>query len=418
MSTTRARIELAVVGGGAAGLAAAYTAASLGADVTVFEKNRKTGRKLRITGKGRCNVTNDCEPEEFLRSVPSNPRFLYSSIYGFTPADTKELFEKLGVPLKVERGKRVFPVSDNANDIADALTSACRRAGVHVNLNDEVTELAVSDGRICGLRAHSGEHSFDAVIVATGGASYPLTGSTGDGYGFAENTGHTVVPVRPSLVPLTAGGICRACQGLSLKNIGFRIEAPNGKTVYEDFGELMFAHFGLTGPVVLSASAHLPSDLTNGKYKAIIDLKPALNEKKLDLRIQSDFRKFANRDFGNALSELLPQKLIAPIVSLSGISPSKKVNSVTHEEREALVKLLKGLAVPLTGFRPIEEAIITKGGVSVRELDPRTMESKLVSGLYFVGEVIDVDAYTGGFNLQIAFSTGIAAGRACAKSTE
>lgn len=418
MSTTKARIELAVVGGGAAGLAAAYTAASLGADVTVFEKNRKTGRKLRITGKGRCNVTNDCEPEEFLRNVPSNPRFLYSSIYGFTPANTKDLFEELGVPLKVERGKRVFPVSDNANDIADALTDACRRIGVRFSLNDEVTELTVSEGRICGLHAHSGERRFDAVIIATGGASYPLTGSTGDGYGFAEAAGHTVVPARPSLVPLTAGGICRACQGLSLKNIGFRIEAPNGKALYEDFGELMFAHFGLTGPVVLSASAHLPSDLSGGKYKAIIDLKPALDEKKLDLRIQSDFRKFANRDFGNALSELLPQKLIAPIVSLSGIAPSKKVNSVTREERETLVKLLKGLTVPLTGFRPIEEAIITKGGISVRELDPRTMESKLVPGLYFVGEVIDVDAYTGGFNLQIAFSTGVAAGRACVGASE
>ena len=416
MSTTRANPEVAVIGAGAAGLIAAYTAAGLGARVTLFEKNRRTGRKLRITGKGRCNLTNDCEPDEFLRNVPTNPRFLYSSLYGFTPSDTQELFGSgFGVPLKVERGKRVFPVSDNANDIADALTDACKNAGVKLITAEKILSLTVENGKVTGIVTNGGTLPFTAVIVATGGRSYPLTGSDGDGYKFAKSAGHSVTPLRPSLVPLTASGICRECQGLSLRNVGFSVENAAGKKVYDDFGELMFTHFGLTGPVVLSASAHL-SDIAPGKYSAVIDLKPALDEKKLDLRIQSDFRKYLNRDFCNSLGDLLPQKLVAPFVKLTGIPPTKKVNEITREEREKVVSTLKHLRIPLTGFRPIDEAIVTKGGVSVKEIDPHTMESKLVSGLYFAGEVIDVDAYTGGFNLQIAFSTGVAAGRAAAEA--
>lgn len=416
MSTTKANPEVAVIGAGAAGLIAAYTAAGLGARVTLFEKNRRTGRKLRITGKGRCNLTNDCEPDEFLRNVPTNPRFLYSSLYGFTPSDTQELFGScFGVPLKVERGKRVFPVSDNANDIADAITDACKKAGVKLITAEKILSLTVEDGKVTGIVTKDGALPFSAVIVATGGRSYPLTGSDGDGYRFAKSAGHSVTPLRPSLVPLTASGICRECQGLSLRNVGFSVENAAGKKVYDDFGELMFTHFGLTGPVVLSASAHL-SDIAPGKYFAVIDLKPALDEKKLDLRIQSDFRKYLNRDFCNSLGDLLPQKLVAPFVKLTGIPPTKKVNEITREEREKVVSTLKHLRIPLTGFRPIDEAIVTKGGVSVKEIDPHTMESKLVSGLYFAGEVIDVDAYTGGFNLQIAFSTGVAAGRAAAEA--
>lgn len=416
MSTTRANPEVAVIGAGAAGLIAAYTAASLGARVTLFEKNRRTGRKLRITGKGRCNLTNDCEPDEFLRNVPTNPRFLYSSLCGFTPSDTQELFGSgFGVPLKVERGKRVFPVSDNANDIADALTDACKKAGVKLITAEKILSLTVEDQRVTGIVTKDGALPFSSVIIATGGSSYPLTGSDGDGYKFAKSAGHSVTPLRPSLVPLTASGICRECQGLSLRNVGFSVENSAGKKVYDDFGELMFTHFGLTGPVVLSASAHL-SDIAPGKYFAVTDLKPALDEKKLDLRIQSDFRKYLNRDFCNSLGDLLPQKLIMPFIKLTGIPPTKKVNAITREEREKVVSTMKSLRIPLTGFRPIDEAIVTKGGVSVKELDPHTMESKLVSGLYFAGEVIDVDAYTGGFNLQIAFSTGVAAGRAVAEA--
>lgn len=415
MSTTKASPEVAVIGAGAAGLIAAYTAASLGAAVTLFEKNRRTGRKLRITGKGRCNLTNDCEPEEFLRNVPTNPRFLYSSLYSFGPSDTQELFgSRLGVPLKVERGKRVFPVSDNANDIADAITDACKKIGVKLITAEKVLSLATENGRVTGIVTRDGTLPFSAVIVATGGKSYPLTGSDGDGYRFARSAGHSVTPLRPSLVPLTSQStLCRECQGLSLRNIGFAVENSSGKKVYDDFGELMFTHFGLTGPVVLSASAHL-SDITPGKYTAVIDLKPALDEKTLDQRIRSDFRKYLNRDFQNSLGDLLPQKLIIPFVKLTGTPPAKKVNEITREERERVVSGLKHLRIPLSGFRPIDEAIVTKGGVSVKELDPHTMESKLVSGLYFAGEVIDVDAYTGGFNLQIAFSTGVAAGRAAA----
>ena len=406
--------RVAVIGAGAAGMMAAITAAEAGANVTLFERNDRVGKKLRITGKGRCNVTNNCDNNEFLTNVPTNPRFLYASLSRFSTADTMAFFEEAGVPLKTERGKRVFPVSDRAADIVSAMEKKCREAGVTV-VHRRVRGLLVQDGRICGLRYGESEEAFDAVIVCTGGRSYSMTGSDGDGYRFATEAGHTVTALHPSLVPLVAEGrLCASLQGLSLKNVSLTIKLTQSqKTVYEDFGEMLFTHYGLTGPLVLSASAHL-SDITPGKYEALIDLKPALDEKTLDARILSDFSKYQNRDLINALDDLLPQKMIAPYIGLCGIDPRKKVNSITREERERMVHVLKGIRVGLIGFRPIEEAIVTRGGVSVKEVDPKTMQSKLVEGLYFAGEVLDVDAYTGGFNLQIAFSTATVAGTSAA----
>jgi len=406
--------KIIVIGGGAAGLMAAYSSATMGADVTVLERNGVCGKKLRITGKGRCNVTNDCTLEEFLANVPTNPRFLYSALNRLSPQDTKAFFEDEGVPLKVERGRRVFPVSDKAQDIVDALCGACKRAGVRIR-TARVRSLIVEDGRAVGVRTDDGEYHADAVIVATGGKSYPRTGSDGDGYALARSVGHTVTPILPSLVPIVSDSkICPALQGLSLKNVSLCIvQKQSGKKIYEDFGEMMFTHFGLTGPMVLSASAHIP-DISSGGYEAQIDLKPALDEKTLDERILSDFRKYANKDFANSLGELLPQKLIPVVISLCAIDPHKKVNAITKEERRGLVEILKCLRISLVGFRSITEAIITKGGVSTKEISPKTMESKLCAGLYFAGEVIDVDAYTGGYNLQIAFSTGVLAGEAAA----
>lgn len=406
--------RVAVIGAGAAGMMAAITAAEAGANVTLFERNDRVGKKLRITGKGRCNVTNNCDNNEFLTNVPTNPRFLYASLSRFSTADTMAFFEEAGVPLKTERGKRVFPVSDRAADIVSAMEKKCREAGVTI-VHRRVRGLLVQDGRICGLRYGESEEAFDAVIVCTGGRSYSMTGSDGDGYRFATEAGHTVTPLHPSLVPLVAEGrLCASLQGLSLKNVSLTIKLTQSqKTVYEDFGEMLFTHYGLTGPLVLSASAHL-SDITPGKYEALIDLKPALDEKTLDARILSDFSKYQNRDLINALGDLLPQKMIAPYIGLCGIDPRKKVNSITREERERMVHVLKGIRVGLIGFRPIEEAIVTRGGVSVKEVDPKTMQSKLVEGLYFAGEVLDVDAYTGGFNLQIAFSTATVAGTSAA----
>ena len=406
--------RVAVIGAGAAGMMAAVTAAEAGAAVTLFERNDRVGKKLRITGKGRCNVTNNCDNNEFLTNVPTNPRFLYASLSRFSTADTMAFFEDAGVPLKTERGKRVFPVSDRAADIVSAMERRCREAGVQI-VHRRVRGLLIEDGRVCGLRYGESEEGFDAVIVCTGGRSYSMTGSDGDGYRFATEAGHTVTPLHPSLVPLVAEGkLCASLQGLSLKNVSLTIKmAQSGKVVYEDFGEMLFTHYGLTGPLVLSASAHL-SDIAPGKYEAFIDLKPALDEKTLDARILSDFSKYQNRDLINALDDLLPQKMIAPYIKLCGIDPRKKVNSITREEREKMVQVLKGIRVPLVGFRPIEEAIVTRGGVSVKEIDPKTMQSKLVEGLYFAGEVLDVDAYTGGFNLQIAFSTATVAGSSAA----
>ncbi len=409
-----------VVGGGAAGMMAAIAAAEYGAQAVIVERNERLGKKLRITGKGRCNVTNDCELSEFLANVPTNPRFLYAALSGFSTEDTKSFFEGLGVKLKTERGKRVFPVSDRAGEIVSAMENKCRSCGVE-RVTARVTGLLSDGGEVIGVKMGNRTLMGDAVIICTGGKSYPLTGSDGDGYRLAGQAGHHIVEPKPSLIPLVAKGkLCASMQGLSLKNVAMRVmETASGKTVYEDFGEMLFTHYGLSGPMALSASAHL-DDVTAGKYEVEIDLKPALDEKKLDARLLSDFGKYLNRDFANSLSDLLPQKMIEPFVGLCGIDPRKKVNSITKEERERVNKTLKHLRIPLVGVRPIDEAIITRGGVDVREVSPKTMESRLMSRLYFAGEVLDVDAYTGGFNLQIAFSTAVAAGRdaACQSPNE
>ena len=411
------RASVIVVGGGAAGMMAAVNAARNGADVILFEKNERLGKKLRITGKGRCNVTNDCDKNEFLSNVASNSKFLFAAISRFSTADTKEFFEECGVSLKTERGKRVFPVSDKAQDIVSALENACVEAGVRI-LYKRVESIVIEDDAVSGVIADKGYYFSKNVIICTGGASYPRTGSTGDGYRFAKKAGHKIVDIKPSLVPLVAEGrLCAHLQGVSLKNIGFKVrDNASGKIVYDDFGEMMFTHFGITGPVVLSASAHL-SDIQSGKYTAIIDMKPALDAKTLDARILSDFSECINKDFINSLDALIPQKMIPIMVGLSGIDARKKVNSITKEERERLVSLIKGIEIPIEEFRPLSEAIITKGGVSVNEVSPKTMESKITKGLYFAGEVLDLDAYTGGFNLQIAFSTATVAGENAAWSS-
>ena len=413
-STMNDARRVIVIGGGAAGMMAAIAATRYGASVTLFEKNDRLGKKLRITGKGRCNVTNDCDVEEFLQNVPTNPRFLYASLNRFSSADTKQFFEDCGVPLKTERGKRVFPVSDKAQDIVDALVTCLRREGVRICF-ERVDRICIENGAAVGVVTSSGVTPADAVIVATGGMSYRQTGSDGDGYRFAREAGLEVTRLLPSLVPLTSPSrYCARMQGLSLRNVALRIcDKASGRTVYEDFGEMMFTHFGLTGPLILSASAHI-ADIAPGKYEALIDLKPALDKKTLDARLLHDFAKYSNRDFGNSLSDLLPQKMIPVIVECSGIPAHKKVNSITREERGALCDLLKSFRVPLDGFRPINEAIITKGGVAVGQIFPGTMGAKNIEGLYFAGEILDVDAYTGGFNLQIAFSTAILAGESAA----
>ena len=396
-------------------MCAAYFAARQGADVTVFERNgkKRLGRKIGITGKGRCNLTNNCDAREFLANVPRNPKFLYSSVAAFPPAKVMEWFESAGVPLKTERGNRVFPVSDRATDISSALSRMILDAGVRVT-EAKIVSVTATDG---GFEIGDGKRVFsaDRVIIATGGASYPATGSDGSGYLLAAALGHSVIPPRPSLVPITCiGGDCADMQGLSLKNVGFSVEDPSGKKVYEDFGELLFTHFGISGPVVLSASACL-GDISGGGFSAVIDLKPALDEKTLDKRIISDFSAGLNRDFSNSLSGLLPSGMIPVFIRRSGIAPDRKVNTVTKEERRRLVSLFKRFEIGLRDFRPVEEAVITRGGVDVREIDPRTMESKPVPGLYFAGEIIDVDGFTGGFNLQIAWSTGHSAGVAAGK---
>ena len=394
---------------------AAIHAADGGAEVILLERNSALGKKLRITGKGRCNVTNDCTLQEFLQNVPRNPRFLYAALNHLSGEDVCRFFEENGVPLKVERGRRVFPVSDRAEDIVRCLSDALYTRGVR-RLTGRARSLIVEDGAVRGCVTEEQERiEADRVILCTGGVSYPRTGSDGDGHRLAREAGHTVTPLIPSLIPLTSSDKdCAALQGLSLKNVSLTVvEVATGKTVYEDFGEMMFTHFGLTGPMVLSASAHL-ADVKAGKYRAEINLKPALDEKTLDARILSDFAKYQNKDFLNALSDLLPQKLIPVIIARSGISPRKKVNSVTKEERHALTEAIRRFAVSIDGFRPITEAIVTRGGVSVGEVNPKTMESKILPGLYLAGELLDLDAYTGGYNLQIAFSTGALAGASAA----
>lgn len=406
--------ELIVIGGGAAGLMAAGLAARRGLSVTVLEKTRYTARKLGLTGKGRCNVTNDATPREVIAHIPGNGKFLYSAVTAFPPRAVMELFESLGVPLKVERGNRVFPVSDRAQDICEALRRFCRAGGVRV-IHERAAEILTSDGLVAGVRTPAGEYPAENVLIATGGLSYPVTGSDGDGYDLARRLGHTVVPPRPSLVPLEAeGDDCARMQGFSLKNVGLKVEDGDGKRVYEDFGEMLFTHFGVSGPMVLSASAHM-RDFENNRYTLYIDLKPALDEETLDKRLLRDFEKYRNRDFQNALSDLAGRSMIPVLVDRSGIPPETKANSITREQRLALLRLLKAFPVRITGARPIEEAIITSGGVDVREISPRTMGSKLVRGLYFAGEVMDLDAYTGGFNLQIAWSTAYMAANSIGK---
>ena len=415
MEINKDKKTVAVIGGGAAGMMAAIHASYMDAEVLMFEKNDRLGKKLRITGKGRCNVTNDCLTNEFLNNVPTNPRFLYAALNRFSTSDTMDFFEGCGVPLKVERGRRVFPVSDKAADIVKAMSDRCRDVGVKT-VHDKITAIDIENGQIKAVVTGGKRIPCDSVIVCTGGKSYPGTGSDGDGYRFARQAGHTVTELRPSLVPIVAGGnLCGKMQGLSLKNVSLRIvRRDNDKAIYEDFGEMMFTHFGMTGPMVLSASAHIP-DIEKGTYDAIIDFKPALDEQELDARIRADFTKYNNKDFINSLGDLLPLKAIEPIIGLCGIDPRKKVNSVTKEERRRLLEAIKYMRIPLLRFRPIDEAIITKGGVAVSEINPKTMESKLVKGLYFAGEVLDLDAYTGGFNLQIAFSTAVVAGESAAE---
>ncbi len=406
--------RIIVIGGGAAGMMAAGTAAARGLNVKLIEQNKLLGKKLMITGKGRCNVTNACDDvRDLINNVPTNGAFLYSAFYGFTNHQTMDFFENLGVPLKVERGERVFPVSDKSVDIVSALRRFLIENNVEI-IRDRVDDILTADGMVNGvLTQKRGRIYSDSVILATGGMSYQSTGSTGDGYTWAENLGHEIIEPMPSLVPLeTCENWYKELAGLTLKNVEIKVTDSRGKKVYTDFGEMMFAHFGLTGPIILSASAHMHK-MGEENYKLSVDLKPALDEKQLDMRIQRDFADELNRDFKNSLGGLLPSRLIPEIIKLSGIDPYKKVNSVTKGERSRLVAVLKNLEFNISGFCPIDSAIITSGGINVKEINPSTMESKLVSGLYFAGEIIDVDAYTGGFNLQIAFSTGHLAGSCC-----
>lgn len=400
--------KVAVIGGGPAGMMAAATAAADGKKVILFEKNEFLGKKLMITGKGRCNVTNNADISEFIKNVPVNASFMYSAFYSFTNEDLISLLGKLGVETKVERGGRVFPVSDKAKDVVNALVKYVLDSGAKI-VKAPVSKVIINDDKTkTVVLADKRAVKCDSVIIATGGASYPQTGSTGDGYEFAKSTGHTVTELKPSLVPLVVKEeYISALQGLSLKNVSVTV-SQNGKKVYEDFGEMLFTHYGMSGPIILSASSHMRK---KGEYTVSIDLKPALDFSTLDKRVLRDFEQNRNKDFINALDELLPKKLIPVIVELSGIDVRKKVNEITRDERHAFVNLIKGLIFHIEGFRPIKEAIITSGGVNVKEINPGTMESKIAQGVFFCGEVIDVDAYTGGYNLQIAFSTGYLAGK-------
>ena len=399
--------DVLIVGGGAAGMFAALQSAKRGFETAVVEKNDILGKKLLITGKGRCNVTNNCDLQTVLDNIPTNSRFLYSALNSFSPQDTMEFFESMGVKLKTERGNRVFPVSDKAQDIVNALKAAMKTYGVTVIL-DNVRELLTDGGAAVGVRGEREEYGAKKVLIATGGASYPKTGSTGDGYDFAKRVGHAVTPIRASLVPLeTVEKEPAMMMGLSLRNVTLSLYGKGQKPLFSEQGEMLFTHFGVSGPLVLSASARM-KNIDSEKYKIVIDLKPALDEKTLDKRIVRDFLEAKNRDFQNSLGGLLPQKMVPVIVALSGIPAAKKVNEITKEERAKLVFLLKNLTFNIKKMRPVSEGIITGGGVCVKEINPKTMQSKLIKNLYFAGEVIDADAYTGGFNLQIAFSTAYA----------
>ena len=410
-------MKVLIVGGGAAGMMAAVRAGELFSDVTIIEKNEKLGKKIYITGKGRCNVTNNADIEVIFKNINRNPKFMYSALYGFDNSRVYSFFEENGCPLKVERGERVFPISDHASDIIKTLTKALKDRHVKIILNTAVKELILEDGAVKGVILDDGSSLYaDKVIVTTGGVSYPTTGSTGDGYKFAESAGHTVTPVRPGLVPLVTGETwVPRLQGLSLKNVELKLFSED-KCVYKEQGEMLFTHFGISGPLVLSSSAYYDKESRKNKNITVsLDLKPALDEEALDKRILRDFEKFSNKQFKNSLDELLPAKLIPVIVDLSGIDPYKAVNVVSREERKNLVHLLKNLEMTVIGTGNFNEAIITIGGVNVKEINASTMESKLVKNLFFAGEVLDIDAMTGGFNLQIAWSTGYLAGE-CAET--
>lgn len=399
--------DVIIVGAGAAGCMAAVFAARYGKSVLLFEKNERIGRKLRITGKGRCNVTNNSSVREHMDNIPVNPRFMYSSFSMFAAEETMDFFEELGVPLKTERGNRVFPISDNAEDIVNAFDRELKRLKVRI-IRKRVSSLIIENGSCVGVRAGGEEYRSGSVLIACGGKSYPNTGSTGDGYTLAESAGHTVTKLKPSLVPLVSDdSFCRELMGLSLRNVTLKLY-DREKLLYSELGEMLFTHFGISGPLVLSSSCHI-KEMEKNRYKAVIDLKPALSPEQLDNRIQRDFAENLNRDFSNGIRKLLPAKLIPVIVKLSGIGAERKINGITKEERRHFGELIKAFPVSISDFRPIDEAIITSGGVSVKEINPKTMGSKLVNGLFFAGEVIDVDAYTGGFNLQIAFSTAYTA---------
>ena len=404
--------DILIIGGGAAGLMAAGVASMKGKSVTVLERNERPARKVMITGKGRCNVTNNCDSlDELISNVPVIGRFLYSAFSSFMPRDTMELFEDMGVPLKTERGNRVFPVSDKAVDIVDALTAFATDDGAQI-VNARATELIIEDGCVKGVMTESGEAFYaQKVLVATGGKSYPVTGSTGDGYDFARQAGHTVTELKPSLVSLVCHeGFCTDLQGLALRNVAIKVvDTAKKKEIYKDMGEMLFTHFGVSGPMILSASSHM-RNMEKGRYQIFVDMKPALTPEQLDSRILRDFSENNNKNFINSLGGLLPRKMIPVVVKLSGIKPTEKVNQITKEQRARLVSVLKEFKITVNDFSPIKDAIVTSGGVKVSEINPKTMESKLCQNLYFAGEVIDVDAYTGGFNLQIAFSTGHLAG--------
>ena len=412
-------MNVVVIGGGPAGMLASISSAQEGNKVILLEKNNILGKKILITGKGRCNITSSLEISDFINNVPGNGRFLYSAFENFNNTDIIELLKKEGVNVKEERGNRIFPVSDRAEDVRFALEKATRNAGVQVKLNTKVTGIEVENGSVKRVNFEGGSVCADKVILATGGKSYPLTGSTGDGYKIAEKVGHTIKNVRGSLVPLIAEkSVCSKMQGLSLKNVGIVLyDIEKDKKIYSDFGEMLFTHFGVSGPTILSGSAHLlrykeiDKKIADKKIILKIDLKPALSFEQLDARVLRDFTEVKNKQFKNSLDKLLPRKMIDVIIDKSKINPEKHVNEITREERLNLVKLLKDFEVRIDGFRPVEEAIVTAGGVNVKEINPKTMESKLVSGLYFAGEIIDVDAYTGGFNLQIAYSTGFTSGK-------
>lgn len=404
------KTDVIVIGGGPAGMFAAITAAKNGKRVLILERNDRLGKKLLITGKGRCNVTNDCDEQEVMKNIPRNGRFLFSALSAFPPKAAMEFFEKAGCQLKTERGNRVFPVSDRSFSVLDALKGEMRRYHVAVR-SERVKQILTRDGSVSGVRTDTDTHEADKVILATGGLSYPTTGSTGDGYCMAQALGHTIIAAEGSLVPLEIeGNDCQDMQGLSLRNVAVKLVNEKNKVLYKDFGEMLFTHFGVSGPTVLSASAHL-----KGKCRLVLDLKPALEDSKLDTRLLRDLEMYQNRSMENALTDLLPRSMIPVILRRAQIDPSMQANSLTRQQRRMIVELLKAFPLEITGKRPVAEAIITSGGVKTGEIDPKTMESKKVPGLYFAGEIIDCDAYTGGFNLQIAWATAYAAGSAAGK---